>query len=450
MWARARSESGFTTMELMIAVLIGTAGIIALVGTFDISRRVTSYSEMKEAASHIAEQKVEEARALSYGELALNASPSPASSTDPNHPAYYLSGTSYRWNQKTNAPTGHTEPLVIDAAAGLVPAAAESWSDGRISGTVHRYVTCATTTGTAEACEQGPDTSAFKRITVAVTVTNRLGPAKPILVSTVVGNPDAANGEGANPLDSPDTRCEDDGVAVDCTRGVEGVVHSWYLYDTPATESVRQEITASHLTHPTVAPSGTCTSTVTSGCPVPDLMGAEPPPAPPVTPPLYNYSSEITGGTTPGGAVVRRDAACDGTVTTTDNTKGHLWVSAPLAAPMTVSGDLAMSLSGQTFNGVTADATLCVALYNVPGSISNLVASPPTLIGRAGYEAQPWPSALDDVAFAVDVLGSSPSVEIAAGRRLGLRVWAASSAGADLVLLYDHPDHASYIQVNEE
>ena len=38
-------------------------------------------------------------------------------------------------------------------------------------------------------------------------------------------------------------------------------------------------------------------------------MGIDPPPAPVVTPPVYNYSNEITGGTTPGGAVVRRDTS---------------------------------------------------------------------------------------------------------------------------------------------
>ena len=113
-------------------------------------------------------------------------------------------------------------------------------------------------------------------------------------------------------------------------------------------------------------------------------MGIDPPPAPQVTPPVYNYSNEITGGTTPGGAVVRRDTTCTGgTPTTTDNTKGHMWVTPPLAQSMSIS-DAALSLSTQTFNGATADAMVCVAFYDVPGSITNLVASPPTLLVSKG------------------------------------------------------------------
>jgi Tfp pilus assembly protein PilV len=447
MLARARSQAGFTTIELLLAVLIGSVGVISLIGTFDVSRRVTTYSEMKEAAAHVAEQKAEELRALDYGELALSGSPVPASSSDPDDPPYYLSGSNYRWNQKSDAPAGHTEPLFIDATDGEVSPTVESWSDGRIAGKVYRYVTCAATT--AAACDEGPDTSAYKRVTVAVTVDNALGPQKPILVQTLVGDPNNANG---NPLNSSNTTCEDeDGTQSDCVQGVEGTVTTWYLYDTPATFSARQEIVGSHATHATVAASGTCSGGTTTGCPKPDLMGMDPPPAPEITPPLYNYSNEITGGTIPGGAVVRRDTTCSGTPTTTDNTKGHLWITAPLASAMTLTGDAAMNISTQTFNGVTADVTLCVAFYNVPTTITNLVANPPTEIGRAGYDnhGNSWPTSATNLAFTLDFLDSGAAT-VPAGNRVGVRIWASSSSGADLVVLYDHPLHVGFLQVNSE
>ena len=455
MWARGRAESGFTTIELLLAVLVGSVGIISLVGTLDVSRRVTSYSEMKEAASHVAEQKMEELRAIRYGKLALNGNPSPAGSTDADEPPYFLStnaaGTPvYRWNQAASAPAGHTEPLVIDAAAGSVPATAEPWTDGRTRGTVYRYVTCATTEETDDECDQGPATTAYKRITVAVTVDNKFGPKEPILTSTLVGNPETNAGEGQNPLESPNTQCVNDlGQLVECTQSVPGAVHTYYLYDTPATNLARQDIVGSHPTHPTVAPSGTCTSGDSGGCPVPDLMAADPPPSPTVMPPLYNYSSEITGGSTPGGAVVRRDTSCDGSVTTTDNTKGHMWVTPPLAEDMTLSGDAAMSVSSQTFNGASAGAGVCVSFLNVPGDMSNLVATPPAVLGVASHTRPSWPKTPANVGFALDFLGSAPAVTIPAGNRLGVRIWTASSSGADLVFLYDHPLHASLIQVNE-
>src|SRR5688572_29952382 len=166
-------------IEILLAILIGSVGVLSLIGTLDISRRVTSYSEMKEAASHVAEQSMEELRAVDYDELGLDGPPSPGSGTDENDPPYYIGGggTTYRPDYDSQ----NTEPLVIDATDGAVPAAAEAWSDGRIGGQIFRYVTCAA--ATAEECDQGPDTSAYRRITVAVTVDTALGPQKPIVVS---------------------------------------------------------------------------------------------------------------------------------------------------------------------------------------------------------------------------------------------------------------------------
>jgi hypothetical protein len=282
-----------------------------------------------------------------------------------------------------------------------------------------------------------------------VTVENNLGPKKPILISSVIGNPTTANGEGSNPLESPNTQCEDGGVLVECSGGVSGTVRTWYLYDTPATATGREEIVGSHPTHPTVAPSGTCTGSSTSGCPVPDLMALAPPPSPVVTPPVYNYSNEITGGSTPGGTVVRRDAECSGSVTTSDNTKGHLWVSAPVSGPVTLTGDAALAVTTQTFNGVQAAGMLCVRFYNVPGDISNLVDTPPAAIGSAGYSLTGWPKTPGGLTFAMDFVDGNEGSEIPAGNRIGVRIWAAASSSADLVVLYDHPLYPSFVQINE-
>jgi hypothetical protein len=146
---------------------------------------------------------------------------------------------------------------------------------------------------------------------------------------------------------------------------------------------------------------------------------------------------------------VRRDAECSGTVTSTDNTKGHLWVSAPLAAPVTLSGDAAMNVSTQTFNGVSAAAMLCVRFYNVPGDISNLVANPPTAIGSGGYSSTQWSRTPAPLGFAMDFLSGGEAAEIPAGNRIGVRAWVAASSAADLVLIYDHPLHATFVQINE-
>lgn len=437
MLARARAHAGFTTIELLLAMLITSVGIVSLVGTLDVSRRVTSYSEMKEAAAHVAEQKMEELRALDYGELALDGNVVPSSSADTNNPAYYLEsgGTAYRWDQKAGAPAGHVaEPLVIDATKGEVESTAEAWDDGRIHGQIYRYVTCATPEGgTADDCDSGPDTSAYKRVIVAVTIENAMGPERPIMASTLVSDPNLANGN-VNPELDPNTFCTDPDTQeeVECTESTGGTVSTWYLYDTPATNSTRQEIVGSHATHSTIT--GT-----------PDLMGIDPTPSPTITPPLYNYSNEITGGTTPGGAVIRRDTTCTGgTPTTTDDTKGHFWVTPPLTDSMAVS-DVALSIDTQTFNGATADALLCVAVYDVPGNMTN-----PTLLASKGLPQSgltAWPTSAENKAFVTE-LYEDGSATIATGHRLGMRIWPSSSSEADLVVLYDHPSHVGYLQVS--
>ena len=86
---------------------------------------------------------------------------------------------------------------------------------------------------------------------------------------SLVSDPDLANGEGSDPTESPDTFCTDPetGEELECTETATGTVSTWYLYDTPATNSARQEIAGSHPTHPTVAASGTCTAASTGGRP---------------------------------------------------------------------------------------------------------------------------------------------------------------------------------------
>jgi hypothetical protein len=72
-----------------------------------------------------------------------------------------------------------------------------------------------------------------------------------------------------------------------------------------------------------------------------------------------------------------------------------------------------------------------------------------TFLVSKGYSPSPshWPQSATNVAFVLQ-LYEAGSATIAAGHRLGMRVWASSSSGADLVLLYDHPSHGSYLQVS--
>jgi len=437
-----------------VAAFVTTVGLLATITTFDVSRNSVSLSIRREAAVHLGQREVERILALDYGAIALTGAPAPSS--DPASPAFYVTaGTSpaYAWNQQTPSTRTQTEPLVIDAANGQLSPEPTPWNDGRLSGSVSRFVTWVDDPSCGDLC---PGTEDYKRVTVAVTVDGDEGPRKPVLVSSMVSDP-AAGPLGAvtdgnrNPLQDPSTRCVDSsGNLVDCVAGVSGSAKTWFLYDTPATSAVREPIAGQHATHPTVAPFGVCLPLAVSGCPVPDLLGDEPSPAPPdpdPLPPLYSYSTDQSGDYA-GGRVLRRDSGCDGQPSVVDNTRGEMWVTPPVGQATTLTGAGALTLYSQTLGGVDASVTLCLALYDVPGSIANLVATPPTELGRASYGLTAWPSAPAPVSFSFDFRGGSGPVTVGAGHRIGLRLWPAGASGADIAAIYDHPSYSSSLQLN--
>lgn len=448
--SRLAAEDGFTLIEVLVSCLIAGTGLLATVVTFDTSRDLVTMSERKEAAVHVGEQEIERILTLDYERVALSSQPIPSS--DPADPAYYVTGgtaPAYRWSQRPNAPAPHTEPLAVDPA-GALTAAPTTWSDGRLSGRVQRFVTWVDDAACGALCTGSRD---YRRVTVAVTVDGRGGPAAPILLSTLVVDPDAAP-EGAvvdgnqNPLADPSTTCREGGVSVECARGLGGSGRTWFLYDTPAGAAERAEITGDHATHATVAPAGPCGPAGTEGCPIPDLLGEAPPPAGPPLPDLYRYSSEQPQAGYSAGRVLRRDAGCAGAPTVTDNTRGAFWATAPVAAATTLTGVGGLSLHTQTLTGASAAVTLCLAFYDVPESVRNLVADPPQELGRAAYGLDAWPADAQTVAFSFDFRAATADVTVQAGHRIGVRMWPAAGSAADIAVLYDHPSHASSLQLN--
>lgn len=227
-----RQEAGFTLIELMSAMIVTTLGVAALVATLDSSRELITFSESKEIAIHVAEQELERIQALSYDQIALADDPVPCNGQgnvdnvcDLNNPAAYVSGGWYRWDQRpwgelcsdTGAPLTHCEQLAIDNVddpnvAGPDIGAVANTRDGfdqaaphggvRLQVEMQRFVTwvdddCVKTAPAPGTCVGDQD---YKRITVAVRILKASssgreqlmngGPGRPILLSTVVRDPD--------------------------------------------------------------------------------------------------------------------------------------------------------------------------------------------------------------------------------------------------------------------
>lgn len=455
-WKRrlARSERGFALIELMVALFVAAVGITAMLGALDASRRLVTLSERKEAAVHVGEQEIERIESLEYSKIALAAAP--AVSTDPDDPGSAVTAgppATYRWDQRSGGAA--PEPLVIDAANGAVTADSTRWGDGRLSGTVHRFVTwvdASCPSGASDVCSGAQD---YKRVTVAVTVDGLGGPSQPVMLATKASDPDAApsgyvSDGKENPLENASTTCKNAaGQQVECAGGIgSGVAKTLFLYDTPATNDLRQAIAGSHATHATVAPTGVCTGADTSGCALPDLLGEAPPPAPaagdPLAP-LLSYSSEWSGSPFPGGRALVRDAPCADAPSASDNTKGGYWVTPPLGAQSVLTGDGGLTLYTQGLGAAGSGVSLCVAFYDQPETFGPTA---PTQIGRVTHTLEAWPSSPEAVSFTFDFRGSSGNVSLASGHRIGIRLWAASGSQQDVAAIYDHPSYASAVQLN--
>jgi Tfp pilus assembly protein PilV len=86
----AADERGFTLIEVLVATLILTAGLIALMGMLIVSSKTTSTNRVRQGGTSVAREVLEDARTLSYASLLQS---SMASSLQPLVPSSTVSGT---------------------------------------------------------------------------------------------------------------------------------------------------------------------------------------------------------------------------------------------------------------------------------------------------------------------------------------------------------------------
>lgn len=220
-------EDGFMIFELLMAVLVMTVGVMALLGTFDSSRKLADAAEMHVTGAALAEKEIQRIEAQPWSAIALKQTPTTNQGATPNDPTYYISngpcpGSSnppssspcYQWDLKDST---KVEPLVISPSGNGAQnpygwSHSVSTSDGavRLSGSIYRYITYVNDPNcTGSGCGGAND---YRRITVAVTVS---GLTKPIVLSTLYTNP---VGSSQDPLAASGTTCLDGGNPVPCTH----------------------------------------------------------------------------------------------------------------------------------------------------------------------------------------------------------------------------------------
>ncbi|MGH2878184.1 MAG: type IV pilus modification PilV family protein [Solirubrobacteraceae bacterium] len=476
---RLRQQQGFTLVEVIVATVILTVGVLGLIATFDGARKLTLLAERRAAAAHRAQWEIEKLQAQAYAELAMTSTPAHSSeATNPDHYVDYNSplvctevekGGCYAANSEKLT---EEEPLVVYAQecdsthkekCGIVTGSPVGkscstnaigsceWKDGKTSGYVYDFITwhndevCKNEVTVEAKTEKLCTTQSDKRLTVISTVIMPAGSTThpQIRASTIISDTTATpkgrvvNG-AQNPLTEATTKCGTES----CITGIQsGNPQSWYLADSPATGESPVAPTVSHKLHNTVAATGKCTKTETSGCAVPDLMAE----AHPTATTLYDYSTDLDGegftlgSTERGGRLLRKEAECSGTP---GNAGGETWATPKLSAATQLTGYGGLTIYTQTLGNTSATVKLCLGVYDFPETITESAKAIGTVFE---YTPVTWPTttegSLTGLSFVFSFLSKAQleakeTVTVEAKHHIGLRIWPANSSTNSISVAY--------------
>jgi Tfp pilus assembly protein PilV len=450
-----RSDSGFTIIEVIVAAAVLMLGILASVGAFQSSRVLTLVSERQTSMAHRAQQELERVEALSYTQIAMSAAPTHSASA--LNPDFYVGSGTFQYDRSDAT---KTEPFVVDStngtitpgSAGCADGCSGTWSDGRLSGEIFTFVTWYTDGSNGSRCSPGcPASNDFKRITVAVTLSNTtLRPPQPVWASTFKADPSAApvgaptNGQ-PNPVTSATTTCQDSsGQAVPCTNGLSGGGSAVTFYPTDSSYNATYTAPcADNAPHPTILGLIPLVQP-----PVPDQMTSSVPSSCSgfvSNPPCFSTGVGCLPGVG-GRELVPPSSGGSCGSPPSDNTKSEFWVTPSLALNTKVTGSGAMTLYTQTAGGASINVTLCLQLYLEPpallGVLSGLLTQPIGAVVTVNVQA--YPGVPTPITFNFNN-NSSATVSIL-GTRVGVAMWLAASA-QNVVLIYDHPNFTSSMQL---
>lgn len=453
MIARLRAEHGLTLIEVMVAIMVLTVGMLAVLTTLDAARQLTLLSERRESMTHVAQRELERLQALSWNELALSSAPT--HSIEEANPDYYVDRSPAKCTEVEKGgcfaygKSSEEEPLVVasggklsptpsgrscseSSTSGVISVGACEWSSGtsghaRLSGDIYDFVTW----HEESICTTGKCTiDSEKRLTVVVTATTPSSghATRAVTASVLIPEPSATSG---NPAANPEITCGASKEA--CIQGIaKGKATIYTLHDTPV-EGVEQTA-ENHAVHDTVAPSSSeCTATkTTSTCPKPDLMSS----TGPRYERLYNFSSPLDPAGYAGGRLLQPSAECSAEPSG-GNAAEELWVTEPQSSAVTLLGAGGIDVYTESVNNAIVTAKLCIGIYEVAGSkakFENLVEYPPKKLAYA--EVAPtgaWPTTMEPLSLPF----SFTEETIKSGERIGIRLWESQSSTGAIAIAYD-------------
>jgi prepilin-type N-terminal cleavage/methylation domain-containing protein len=447
---RARSEQGFTLIEVLIATALMSIGIAATMGVFGASGRATLIAQQNDVAASQAQATIDELSRMDYDAVGLTSTP--ASSTDPKNPGSRVSGSTL------TIKTGLTESFVLSTDAGQSGAAIDPTpqpfttgsGSSAVSGKIYQYVTWRDENCASGTCDGTQNT---KRLTVAVTIDQSgTNPVRnPVWLSEILPDPNTLPPGSKAPPSSGGT-------------GAQISAQNFYLYDTPCSQSTRQAPTASHVTDNTASygvspnyyPTDFSTCENATATMRPDLMGPTVPTGSSSTP-LYTYSSDLGPATSySGGLAMKRGVtACptyyynstDATVASAaaNQWSVHEWNTAPFAQNFGINGQATVSIFSSTLGGATGKGVVCAMVVDRLDFLYNGAYYPfDRVLGSSAYSLSTWPTTTKRLSFTFDL---PDDTDVYAGHRLALVLAVMSTSDNDLNFVYDHPTYPSFVEI---
>lgn len=453
-----KNESGFTIVEVLVALLIVSIAAMTTSALLTSATRNAQRAKASQVALEFAEQEIELLRSMDDKHLALIKTP--PHEAEPLNPDYRVR-TADSTFALTRSPIGNYQSLVVNEGSlygggeitgGTVSPGPTPFTNGDVSGEVYRYIVWRNDEKCSE--EECPGKQDYKQIIVAVKL-NSL-PSQP-----------AERGyfEVQSNFVNPTDNAENDPMP----RPEEGVVtaQQFFLSDTPCSSSgvtAREEISGSHPLHNTL---GTCASGLqngtTLGAPDALVLGAPPDPAPedPANPAEYDYANEWYLNTNPDtdqGLQIRKaengQAGCNyaPTGTTYPQAEVHRWVTDPMSLPFVMSGQVTLQFYTGALGTSTAPGKICVYLFEREEGSSPTPNDTrlPDIQGGAEYwtwSAGTWPGEWTKERLTMKFSGP---VTIDPNNRLGvaLSVEAGQTESNGLSFMYDHPDRLTRLEVD--
>jgi prepilin-type N-terminal cleavage/methylation domain-containing protein len=160
----AGDQSGFTLVELLVALTLLAVVMSALGGLMGMSFKTVALSRQRQVAEAAVNQRLEEVRDIDFARLSLTlTAPTPSHSSDQTNPDFFVStdGASYDVTG-----SGQFEPLIVnDPAPGTVDHVQSPVVVGTTAVDIYQYVTVAASDGNGN--------PTLKRVTVVAKYRNQ-------------------------------------------------------------------------------------------------------------------------------------------------------------------------------------------------------------------------------------------------------------------------------------